>query len=293
MLSITSGEAIELQPLIICAAVTGGGPARARTPHQPVTPQAVADEAVACWRAGAAIVHIHARLADETTSSEIQAYRDLADRIRAAGCDAVLSLSAGDDGGKATHEQRLRVAEAGEELVSLDLGPINLGSRLYDNRPSYLRQMAKRMLELGVRPEIDVLDSGHLDMLALLIKEGLVKPPYHVQLVFGVPGGIPLDLRILPILVSRLPPESEWSISCQTADFETFVRFQMAALLEGGHVRTGMEDHVYVGPGELARSNAEMVEQWQKTAEIWRRKVATPAEARRMLGVTQRTAAAA
>jgi 3-keto-5-aminohexanoate cleavage enzyme len=277
-----------MQPLIICAAVTGGAPARAKTPHHPVTPQAVADDAVACWRAGAAIVHIHARLADESTSSEIAAYRDTADRIRAAGCDAILSLSAGDDGGRADHALRLRVAEAGEELVSLDLGPINLGTRLYDNRPAYLREMAKRMLELGVRPEIDVLDSGHLDSLAVLIKDGLVKPPYHVQLVFGVPGGIPLDLRLLPILVSRLPPDSEWSISCQTNDFATFLRFQMAAFTEGGHVRTGMEDHVYVRPGELARNNAEMVEQWSATARTFGRPVATPADARRMLGIAPR-----
>ena len=274
-----------MQPLIICAAVTGGAPARSKTPHHPVTPQQVAADAVACWRAGAAIVHIHARLADESTSSEIAAYRDTADRIRAAGCDAILSLSAGDDGGRADHALRLRVAEAGEELVSLDLGPINLGTRLYDNRPAYLREMAKRMLELGVRPEIDVLDSGHLDSLATLIKDGLVKPPYHVQLVFGVPGGIPLDVRLLPILVSRLPPGSEWSISCQTSDFETFLRFQMAAFTEGGHVRTGMEDHVYVRPGELARNNAEMVEQWATTARTFGRPLATPADARRMLGI--------
>lgn len=275
-----------MQPLIICAAVTGGAPARAKTPHHPVTPQAVADDAVACWRAGAAIVHIHARLDDESTSSDVAAYRDTINRIRAAGCDAVLSLSAGDDGGRADHAQRWAVTEAGEELVSLDLGPINLGTRLYDNRPSYLREMAVRMQKLGVKPEIDVLDTGHLDSLAALVKDGLVKPPYHVQLVFGVPGGIPLDVRMLPILVSRLPPESEWSVSCQTSDFETFLRFQMAAFTDGGHVRTGMEDHVYVRPGELARNNAEMVEQWSATARTFGRPVATPSDARRMLGIT-------
>ena len=117
------------------------------------------------------------------------------------------------------------------------------------------------------------------------VKEGLVKPPYHVQLVFGVPGGIPLDVRMLPILVSRLPPQSEWSVSCQTSHFETFLRFQMAAFTEGGHIRTGMEDHVYLRPGELARNNAEMVEQWSETALTFGRPVATPADARRMLGI--------
>lgn len=279
-----------MKPLIICAAVTGGVPARAKTPHHPVTPAAVADAAVACWRAGAAIVHIHARRPDETTCSDVDAYRDTIDRIRAAGCDAILSLSAGDDGGRTEHAQRLRVVEAGEELVSLDLGPINLGARMYDNRPSYLREMAKRMLERRVKPEIDVLDSGHLDSLAWLIKEGLVTPPYHIQLVFGVPGGLPLDPRLLPVLLSRLPPDSEWSISCQTSDFETFLRFQMAAFVDGGHVRTGMEDHVYVRPGELARGNEDMVAQWVQTANTWGRPVASPADVRRMLGIGARSA---
>jgi 3-keto-5-aminohexanoate cleavage enzyme len=278
-----------MQPLIICAAVTGGAPARAKTPHHPVTPGAVAASAVASWRAGAAIVHIHARRADETTSSDVEAYRDTVTRIRAAGCDAIISLSAGDDGGRADHAQRLRVVDVGEELVSLDLGPINLGARMYDNRPSYLREIAKRMQEHRIKPEIDVLDSGHLDSLNLLIKEGLVTPPYHVQLVFGVPGGLPPDVRLLPLLVSRLPPGAEWSISCQTADCDTFLRFQMAAFVDGGHVRTGMEDYVYLRPGELARGNEEMVAQWVDTARIWGRPVASPAAARSMLGIPARS----
>ena len=280
-----------MQPLIITAAVTGGGPARANTPHRPVTPQAVADAAVACWRAGAAIVHIHARHEDESTSSDVAAYRNAVDRIRAAGCDVVLSLSAGDDGGKSNHEQRWAVLEAGEELASLDLGPINLGGRLYDNRPSYLREMAKRMLERGVKPEIDVFDSGHMNGLAGMIKDGLVKPPYFVQFVFGVPGGMPLDLRMLPILRSMLPADAQWSMDCAGTDNETFQRFQMAAFVEGGHIRTGMEDHVYVRPGELAKDNAEMVTQWVDTARIWGRPVATPEEARRILGLPARKAA--
>lgn len=275
-------------PLIICAAVTGGSPARANTPHHPATPDSVAQSAIASWRAGAAIVHIHARLEDETTITTVAAYQDTIRRIRAGGCDAILSLSAGDDGGKAEHAQRLSVADVGEELVSLDLGPVNIGMRLYDNRPSYLREMGKRIIDRKIKPEIDIFDSGHLNGMQVMIKDGLLKPPYHVQFVFGLPGGIPLDLRMLPILIARLPAESHWSISCQGVDSETFVKFQMAAFVEGGHIRTGMEDHVYVRPGELAKSNEQMVEQWVQTARIWGRPVATPADARRMLGLAPR-----
>ncbi len=277
-----------MEPLIITAAVTGGGPPRAGTPYRPVTPQGVADAAVECWRAGAAIVHIHARHDDESTNSDVAAYRNIVERIRAKGCDAVLSLSAGDDGGKSNHEQRWMVLEAGEELASLDLGPINLGQRLYDNRPSYLREMGKRMLERGVKPEIDVFDSGHLAGLHNLIKDGFAKPPYWVQFVFGVPGGMPVDLRMLPILRSLLPADAQWSMDCAGADNETFQRFQMAAFVDGGHIRTGMEDHVFVRPGELAKSNAEMVAQWVDTARIWGRPIASAREARAILGLPER-----
>jgi 3-keto-5-aminohexanoate cleavage enzyme len=277
-----------LQPLIITAAITGGGPPRAHTPYHPATPQAVADAAVDCWRAGAAIVHIHARHEDGSTSSDAEAYRDTVDRIRAVGCDVVLSLSAGDDGGKSNHEQRWAVLEATEELASLDMGPMNRGQRLYDNRPSYLREMAKRMLERGVRPEIDVFDSGQMDGVAGLIKAGLLKPPYFVQFVFGIAGGMPADLRMLPVMRSLLPADALWSIDCSGTDNETFQRFQMSAFVDGGHVRTGMEDHIYVRPGELAKSNADMVAQWVDTAHIWGRPVATPADARHMLGLPER-----
>jgi len=275
-----------LEPLIITAAVTGGGPARAHTPYHPVTPQAVADAAVDCWRAGAAIVHIHARHEDESTSSDAAAYRNIVERIRAAGCDVVLSLSAGDDGGKSNHEQRWAVLEATEELASLDMGPMNRGQRMYDNRPSYLREMAKRMLERRVKPEIDVFDTGQMDGVTRLIKDGLLMPPYFVQFVFGIAGAMPADVRMLPVLRSLLPADALWSIDCSGTDNETFQRFQLSAFVDGGHVRTGMEDHVYVRPGELAKSNAEMVAQWADTARIWGRPVASPADARRMLGLS-------
>jgi len=100
-----------MKPLIICAAVTGGAPAKAKTPHHPTTPREVVDSAVACWRAGASVIHYHARLEDGSTTMDVDAYRDIADRIRATGCDAILNLSAGDNGGRANHEQRLNVTD--------------------------------------------------------------------------------------------------------------------------------------------------------------------------------------
>jgi 3-keto-5-aminohexanoate cleavage enzyme len=274
-----------MKPLIICAAVTGGAPARAKTPHHPVTPRAVATAAVECWRAGAAMIHIHARLEDGSTTSDVGAYRTIVDQITASGCDAIINVSAGDNGGRASHEERLRAVEVGVEMVSFDAGSFNLGNRLYNNDPKYLREMAARMKARRIVPEIEVFDSGALHLVNALVDEGLIPRPAFVQFVFGLPGGMPLDPRYLPLLLERLPAQAEWAISSQAPDLESHLRMSMLAFSQGGHVRTGVEDNVYLRPGELATSNAEMVEQWVSTARIWGRPIASPVEARRMLGI--------
>jgi 3-keto-5-aminohexanoate cleavage enzyme len=274
-----------MKPVIICAAVTGGAPAKSKTPHHPVTPKSVVEAAVACWRAGAAMVHVHARREDGTTTMDVDAYRAITDGIAAAGCDAIINLSAGDNGGRASHAERLRVVETGVEMVSLDAGSFNMGNRLYDNSPSYLREMATRMAARQVTPEIEIFDIGHLHFIRELAAEGLVRAPAFVQFVFGPPGAMPPDPRLLPLLIEHLPNGAEWAISAQSSDHQTHLALEMAAFTQGGHVRTGMEDYIYLRPGELAKTNAEMVEQWVATARIWGRPVATPAVARELLGI--------
>ena len=277
-----------MKPLIICAAVTGGAPARSKTPHHPVTPDTVARSAVECWRAGAAMIHIHARREDGSTTSEVSDYRAIIERIQAAGCDAIINVSAGDNGGRASHAERLRAVDTKVEMVSLDAGSFNIGNRLYDNSPSYLREMAASMKERGIAPEIEVFDLGHMHLVNALVAEGLVRMPAFIQFVFGLPGGTPLDQRLLPFLLELLPQGAEWAISSQAPDLESHLRLSMLAFTNGGHVRTGMEDNVYARPGELATSNVQMVEQWVTTAKTWGRPLATPAEARRLLGIAPR-----
>lgn len=274
-----------MKPLIICAAVTGGSPAKSKTPHHPITPQAVADEAVACWRAGAAMIHIHARLEDGSTIMEVGAYMNIVERIQAAGCDAIINLSAGDDGGKADHKMRLSIADAAVEMVSLDAGPINIGNRIYNNSLSYLEEMAGRMMKKNIKPEIEIFDVGHIAAIDGLIKKGLLKAPYYMQFVFGVPGGMPTDPRMLPLCLEHMPENTEWAISAQTSDPSKYIALQMPAFVQGGHVRCGMEDFVYLRDGELATSNAQCVEQWTETAKIWGRPVASPKDARKILGI--------
>jgi 3-keto-5-aminohexanoate cleavage enzyme len=274
-----------MKPLIICAAVTGGSPAKSKTPYHPVTPQEVADEALACWRAGAAMIHIHARRQDGSTVMDVGAYRDTIDRILAEDCDAIINVSAGDDGGKANHEMRLSIADTDVEMVSLDAGPINIGTRIYDNSPAYLEKMAGRLRERKIKPEIEIFDAGHLDMIDQFVKKGLLTPPHYIQFVLGVPGGMPADPRFLPLLLAHLPEQTEWAVSAQATDPDVYLSLSMPAFVQGGHVRCGMEDQIYLRRGELATTNAQFVDQWVTTAKTWGRPIASPQEARKMLGI--------
>lgn len=275
-----------MKPLIICAAVTGGAPPRSKTPHHPITPREVADAAIECWRAGAAMVHIHARREDGSTTSDVADYRRTVELIKASGCDAIINISAGDNGGRASHSERLAAVEVDVEMVSLDAGSFNMGNRLYDNSPHYLREMSARMKAKNIVPEIEVFDIGHMYMVNKLDEEQLLTRPAFVQFVFGLPGGLPLDPRLLPFLIEQLPAKAEWAISSQAPDTEKYLQMALLAFAQGGHVRTGMEDMVYLRPGELATTNAMLVEQWTATAKIWGRPVATPETARQMLGMT-------
>src|SRR5690606_36163426 len=165
---------IPMEKLVICAAVTGSAPAHTRSEHHPLTPAAIACEALLAWQAGAAIVHCHARTEDGVGTNALPAYRDLLARIRDTGCEAVINFSAGDNGGTSGHEERLGVIEAGADIVSLGGGSFNIGDRLYDNRPEFRRRMAQQMKDTGVVPEYEIFDLGQISGIAALQADGLL-----------------------------------------------------------------------------------------------------------------------
>jgi 3-keto-5-aminohexanoate cleavage enzyme len=238
---------------------------------------------LACWRAGAAIIHIHARRDDGHTTMDAGAYSHLAAAIRAAGCDAVIDFSAGDDGGRATHGERLAVPTAGAEIITYSGGSFNLGSRLYDNRPEYLKALSKALVAQNARPEVEVFDSGHIDSVAFLTEAGL-SPPYFYQFICGPRGMLRADPALIALLVGYLPQGSEWSVSGQTgSDYIAHDRLLQFALSNAGHVRTGFEDTMLLNNGMPASNNAELVLQWVHAANSLGRPVATPTEARTIL----------
>lgn len=264
----------------ITCAVTGAGDTVARSEHVPVTPDQIADSALDAARAGAAVVHIHVR--DPVTgrgARDPALFRSVVERIRdASDVDPVINLTAGMGGDlvlgnaesplpvdrvgtdMASASERLaHVEELMPEICTLDCGTMNFaagGEYIMANTPGMLRAMARRVQELGVRPELEVFDTGHLVLVHELIEEGLIDDPPLIQLCMGIPYGAPDDPSTLLAMVARLPPGAVYSAF---AIGRMQLPFAALAPLVGANVRVGLEDNLYLSRGRLA-TNAELVE---------------------------------
>ena len=290
--------------VFVTCAVTGAGDTTGRSGHVPVTPEQIAESALDAARAGAAVVHIHVR--DPETGRGARApglYRQVVERIRSSGVDVVLNLTAGmggdlvlggeesplppDEAGTdmAGGEERLaHVAELLPEICTLDCGTMNFaagGDYVMVNTPGMLRAMARRVQELGVKPELEVFDTGHLVFVEELVRDGLVDEPPLIQLCTGIPYGAPDDPATLLAMVNRLPAGTV---------FSTFsigrmqLPFVALAPIVGGNVRVGLEDNLYLERGRLA-TNAELVERAVAILEAMNVRVLGPAEVRERLAL--------
>jgi uncharacterized protein (DUF849 family) len=291
----------------ITCAVTGAGDTTARSAHVPVTPEQIADSALGAARAGAAVVHIHVR--DPETgqgSRDVELYRGVVDRIRAADIDVVINLTSGMGGdlvlgGPETplppneagtdmagaHERLAHVRELLPEMCTLDCGTMNFaagGDYVMTNTPETLRAMAREIQELGVRPELEVFDAGQMVMVKDLIAEGLIDDPALIQLCMGIRYGAPDDPETLLNLVHLLPPGAVFSAF---AIGRMQLPYVAMAVLAGGNVRVGLEDNLYLGPGEKA-TNAQLVERAQTILRAMNVRVLGPDEVRDRLGLQQR-----
>lgn len=290
--------------VFVTCAVTGVGDTAGRSDRVPVTPEQIASAAIEAAEAGAAIAHIHVRDPETGAGSRApELYRDVVDRIRASGVDVVLNLTAGMGGDLVLggEEAPLPFDEAGTDLAgaterlehvtqllpeicTLDCGSMNFaagGDYVLLNPPGILRAMARRVQELGVRPELEVFDTGHLVLVKELIAEGLIDDPPLIQLCTGIPYGAPDDLLTLLAMVNRLP---------HNAIFSTFsigrmqLPFVAMAALAGGNVRVGLEDNIYLSRGQLA-SNGSLVERAVRILEGMNVRVLGPAEVREKLNL--------
>ncbi|MEU3705549.1 3-keto-5-aminohexanoate cleavage protein [Streptomyces anulatus] len=292
------------QDVVITCALTGAGDTVGRSPHVPVTPEQIAASAVEAAGAGAAVVHIHVREPETgAPSRDPRLYREVVERIRETGTDVVINLTAGMGGDLVIDPEAPLRQLPGTDLVSgldrlphveellpdictLDCGSLNFGdgSNLYVSTPDMLRTGAKRIQELGVRPELEIFDTGQLWFAKQLLAEGLLDDPTVFQLCMGIPWGAPADPGVLQAMVNMLPQGAQW------ASF-ALGRMQMPwvaqSILLGGHVRVGLEDNLYLGKGVKA-TNGQLVERAVRITESLGSRVATPDEARAKLGLRPR-----
>ena len=290
----------------ITCAVTGSGETTAKSDKVPVTPQQIAESAIEAAKAGAAVVHIHVR--DPRTgrgSRDTELYAEVVDRIRSSDTDVVINLTAGmggdlvlggDENVFPLNEDGTDMAGATErldhvtrlrpEICTLDCGTMNFasgGDYIMTNTPSVLRKMAKVVQQLGVRPELEVFDTGHLVMVKDLIKEGLLDDPIMIQLCMGIAYGAPDDPNTFMALVNQLPNDcvfSAFSISRMQLPFVA------QAVLAGGNVRVSLEDNLYLDRGQLA-TNGQLVERARKILENMNVSVMGPADVRAKLKLTK------
>lgn len=292
--------------VFITCALTGAGDTTSRSSHVPITPRQIADAAVEAAKAGAAIAHIHVR--DPETGAparRLELYEETVELIRASGVDMVLNLTAGMGGDltlgspeaplppaeKGTDmagatERLAHVAKLQPEICTLDCGTMNFGEGDYImvNSPAMLKAMAGQIRDLGVRPEIEIFDGGHLVLAKWLADQDLLDNPIMVQLCMGVPWGSPDDIATFMALVNNLPPD--WTFSAFSIG-RNQLPYAALAVLAGGNIRVGLEDNLWLGKGELA-TNAQLVERAVKIAEGMGCRVIGPAEVREKLKLTKR-----
>jgi uncharacterized protein (DUF849 family) len=286
--------------VMISCAVTGSADTPGRNPAVPVTPAQIAQSAIDAAKAGAAIVHIHVRdLKTTRPSMELSLYSEVVERIRESDTDVLINLTTGpgarfvpgeDDPQKPgpgttikTPAERVRhVVKLKPDICSLDMGSMNMGPHVFVNTPPHLEAMAIAIRDAGVLPELEVFETGHLLLAKRLIETGHVKAPGMFQICLGISWGQPATPEAMSYMRSLLPPSSPWfAFGISLHQFPMVAQ----AVLLGGHPRVGLEDNIYLEKGKLAPSNAALVEKAGRIIEVLGDIVATPADARAMLGL--------
>ena len=268
---------------VLTAAIVGAETTREQNPNLPLTAEEIGIEAARCRENGAAIVHIHARHPDGRPSQDRELFARAIEEIRRRS-DVIVQVSTGGAVGM-TADERGQPVSLRPEMASLNCGTLNFGDDVFVNSFPVMRQLAGLIRDNGVVPELELYEFGHLDNALILVKEGLVQGPLHVQFVMGVRGGMqPTEARV-QLLRDELPPGTHWGVA-------GIGRHQMPtaqlALKLGGHVRVGLEDNVFLSKGVLAQGSWELCSAARRLADEAGRPLATPDEARALLGLSSR-----
>ena len=290
-----------MNPTIISCALTGGADTADKNPAAPGTPDELIASALDARREGAAIVHIHVRDPETRQGSmRFDLYQSVVEGLRASGTDLILNLTTGPggrfvpgrgpepaDGREASNlaspEDRIRhVLQLKPEICTLDMGTLNFRDHVLTNTESHLRQMAASVRDAGILPELEIFDSGQLQLARAFMDEGLLRAPGLFQLCLGLHWGAPATPAMMLALTQMLPDGAIWAAFGPGR--HAFPMVAQAFLL-GGHVRVGLEDNLYFGPGELASGNGQLVARAANIVELLGGKVASPDEARSLLRI--------
>ena len=273
------------EPCIISVAITGSVPRKKDNPAVPITIPEQVESTQAAYEAGAALVHVHVRNADESSSSDPEKFAALQEGIRKHCPDIIIQFSTGGRG--RSMDQRGAMLYLKPDMASLATGSVNFPTIVYENPPDFVRHLAQQMLDYGIKPEIEAFDLAMLYNTVDMVNQGLLKPPPHVQFVLGVKHALPAKRDILEFEVRKLRemlPDATWTAA-------GIGRHQLEvnhwALEMGGHVRTGLEDNIRWDRNTLAESNAQLVKRVAELCARYDRPVATARQARDMLGIPQ------
>jgi 3-keto-5-aminohexanoate cleavage enzyme len=274
------------EKLIIAVAPTGSLPRKKDTPHVPVTPDEIADTAYLCEQAGASMIHVHCRDESERPTSRLDIFQETIDKIRKKTKLITMTSTSGIAG--QTDADRATPLKTKPEMGSLTTGSLNFAGRkpsvVYVNSVETIQFLARTMLDASIKPEIEAFDVGFIHQGRRLVEMGLVREPPHFQLVMGVDGGVPATPENLVHMRSELPPNATFVVAGLG---RAQLPMTTMAIMNGGHVRVGLEDNLYLKKGVLAR-NEDLVARARHLADDLQREVASPDEARAILGLPPR-----
>ncbi|HCY87549.1 MAG TPA: 3-keto-5-aminohexanoate cleavage protein [Desulfobacteraceae bacterium] len=269
-----------MEKLIITTALTGNVPTKKMNPSLPVTPDEIARDVRRCADAGSALFHVHARDAEEKPSLDAEIFKDIVRHIKKTAPEVIIQLSTGARAGK-DWEDRAFPVRLLPEMGSFTTGSNNLPGIIYENSPQFIEFLAKVFGETGVKPEIEVFETGMINNAVFLQKKGILQGPLHFDFVLGAPGSMPGSVKNLLFLTESIPADATWTVA---GIGRHEIPLATAAILLGGHVRVGIEDNLTLPDGSPA-SNVTLVETIVRIAGELGREIATPEEAREILGL--------
>jgi 3-keto-5-aminohexanoate cleavage enzyme len=277
-------EAIVTPPLgedvILTAAIVGAELTREVTPHLPLSPQEIADEAARCREVGAAVVHLHVRNEDGSNTQSSERFAEVIEAIRRK-CDCIIQPSTGGATGMSI-EERAGPLACKPEMATLNCGTLNFGDDVFVNSRPDIRKLAARIRTSGAVPELECYEVGHVEEALGLAREGAIVKPLHFQFVLGVKGAIPAREDVLQYLRSLVPEDATWGVAATGRSQQPMTELAMRL---GGHARIGLEDNIYMSKGLLAQGSAPLVARAAAYARSIGRAPAEPAQARRLLGI--------